>query len=239
MIMHGSGRMGMSTRWTGVLSAVLALVMLGCASGPRLTGPLPAAPPSDRLTLSPGDELGIKFQYTPELDEEQTIRPDGKISLPIVDEVQAAGLTPAELDASLTERYQDKLRDPVITVIVRSLANQLVYVGGEVKTPGAVEIHGEMTVLEAVLAAGGSLNMSANLKNVVIIRHNEGRRYATAIDLTQRIEVAESEPFYLAPRDIVYVSRTPIDKVDQWVDQHINKMIPRTDVFYTYFVSSK
>jgi len=82
--------------------------------------------------IQAGDQLDIKFFYNPELNDSVTVRPDGKISLQLVDEVQAAGQTPAQLDDFLTEKYAKELRKPVITVIVKSFASQRVYVGGEV-----------------------------------------------------------------------------------------------------------
>ena len=85
-----------------------------------------AQPPA--LHNPPGDQLDIKFFYNPELNEAVTLRPEGKISLQLVDEVQAAGLPPAELDARLTEAYSRELKKPMVSVIVRSFKGQRIYV---------------------------------------------------------------------------------------------------------------
>jgi protein involved in polysaccharide export with SLBB domain len=93
--------------------------------------------------IQPGDQLDIKFFYNPELNENVTVRPDGLISLQLVDEVHASGLTPAQLDDLLTQKYSRELKKPMVTVIMRSFTMQRVYVGGEVNRQG--ESHGGMT----------------------------------------------------------------------------------------------
>ena len=106
-------------------------------------------------SIQPGDQLDIKFFYNPELNENVTVRPDGVISLQLVDEIHASGLTPAQLDDLLTQKYSHELKKPMITVIVRSFAMQRVYVGGEVNRQGFVNLTAGMTPLQAVLEAGG------------------------------------------------------------------------------------
>jgi hypothetical protein len=82
-----------------------------------------------------------------------------------------------------------------------------------------------MTALEAVMATGGFDKIGANLSNVIVIRHIDGQRYAKLIDFNLPIDQSESN-LLVAPRDIIYVSRTRIDGVNQWVDQYINRIIP-------------
>ncbi len=218
----------------GALVALLALAgiwALGCATPAAISETFPMITPSVEestpLRLAAGDTVEIKFRYTPDLDDTQTVRPDGKITLPEVDDVQALGLTPAELDAQLSELYATKLKDPVITVIVRALADRRVYIGGEVIIPGEVPMIGRMTVLGAIMSAGGFDKLSAETSNVVIVRYKDGNRYAAMVDLsTKSIRQVESAPFYLAPNDIVFVPRTKIDVAAQWVDDHFNRLIP-------------
>ena len=190
------------------------------------------------MVLKPGDVLQVKFLYWPELNEEyQSIRPDGKISLQLVGEVHAEGLEPAQLRQELLTLYQDKLIEPEISVVVRSLDSHRVYVGGEVLSPGLVPIQGQLTALEAIMQAGGPRKQSAKMDSVVIVRQQDGRQYATTIDLRASLESPESTAFELGPRDIVYVPRTAIDRVDQWVDQYINQVIPRS--VHTNFTFTK
>lgn len=188
--------------------------------------------PPPKTVLAPGDEIEVRFRYWPELDASQTIRPDGKIALQLVGHVQAGGLTPEMLDARLIELYQDELIDPEIVTIVRSQAHQQVYVGGEVGKPGLVTMKPQMTVLEAIMDAGGVNKRSAELANVVIVRHQNNQRFAAAVNFKNALS-SKDEVFYLAARDIVYVPRSKIDQLNQWVDQHINRLIPSSLLKYS------
>ncbi|MFB3786780.1 MAG: polysaccharide biosynthesis/export family protein [bacterium] len=202
--------------------------LVSCASTPHLetSAVLPFPPADQQIRLGPGDTLNIRFRYWPELDETQTVRPDGKITLQIVDDVAVTGMTPAELDQKLTELYSQSLKDPEITVIVRSYVSQRVYVGGEVRTPGLQPIQGDLDLLSAIIAAGGFINMSADKENVIVFRHVDTKRYAASINLQELMELPEADRILLAPNDIVYVGRLGIDEANQWVDQYIQRLIP-------------
>lgn len=213
---------------------VLAFLSLGCQSNVSYQRPSETDDGArSALSLAPGDTVEVKFYYTPELNEVQTIRPDGKIALQRVGEVQAEGLSPAALRAFLLDLYKPLLNDPEIVVLVRSLQNRRVFVGGQVMTPGTVQMPGEMTVLDAIMQAGGFDMRQAEVRNVVVIRHKHNQRYGYSVNLEAALAGDETRPFFLQPQDIVYVPRTAIAKVDQWVDQHINKIIPRTGFIFT------
>lgn len=213
------------------LVALAALLAVGCASRSTVrplaeTKDFPMVDDKAALQLGPGDQIEIKFRYWPDLDDIQTVRPDGKITLQMVDEVEAAGRTPLELDTALTDMYKDKLTDPVISVIVRSVASRRVFIGGEVLVPGEKPLTGTTSALEAIMAAGGFDKRTAAMKNVVIIRTIKNKSYATLLDLSKSLYTPEATPFYLAPQDIVYVSPTKIDDLNVWVDKYINQTIP-------------
>jgi protein involved in polysaccharide export with SLBB domain len=175
----------------------------------------------------------VKFFYTPELNETQTVRPDGKIALQLVGEVETQRMTPAGLRNELLRLYAPHLKDPEIAVIVRSFFNRRVFVGGQVMTPSIVEMPGELTVLEAIMQAGGFDMREAEIRNVIVIRHKENQRYGYSLDLKPTLTGGETQPFFLDPQDIVYVPRTAIVKVDQWIDQHINRLIPQTGFIFS------
>ena len=105
------------------------------------------------------------------------------------------------------------------------------FVGGQVMRPGVVQMPGEMTAMEAIMEVGGFDLQAAELKNVIIIRYADGRRYAYRLDLRRVIADRETKPFYLQPKDIVHVPRTRIAKLNQWIDRHINKIIPGAGFF--------
>jgi len=216
-------------------AVVLATTLLGCQSMPRYPSATEAETmPPPRVALVPGDVVEVKFFYTPQLSEAQMVRPDGKIALQLVGEVEVHGMTPAELRNQLLKLYAPHLqRDPQITVIVRSFFDRRVFVGGQVMTPSIVEMPGKLTALEAIMQAGGFDMREAEVRNVVVIRHRKDQRYGYSLNLRPALTGDETQPFFLEPQDIVYVPRTEIAKVGQWVDQHINKLIPRTGFTYS------
>ena len=214
-------------------SLLLVILVFGILPGCRSSSVVdPPATRSDlfvpeQLNLSAGDVAELSFYYTPELNVTQTIRPDGKIALKLIGEVSAQNKTPSELRAELLESYAGILKQPDITVIARSFYERRVFVGGHVMAPGVFDMPGPMTLLEAIIQAGGLNTIQAEVRNVVVIRHEGDRRYGYAVDLEPALQGSESQPFYLRPKDIVYVPQTKIAKVDQWVDQHINQLVPQ------------
>lgn len=230
------------------LVAVLGLAMaLGCAAS-RAVPPATerAGEGTPVVTIAPGDELEVKLFYSPDLNTAQSVRPDGKITLQLVGEVQAAGLTPAELGQQLKDLYAVHLVDPDVAVFLKSQYARFVLVSGQIKrvglvqTPVAVPLPAvnRMAVEDAVLHAGGYDPATADLSTVLVIRQTEGKRTVRSVDLRPVFGLAEApaegiEPFYLQPGDIVHVPETRIVEVDRWVDQHINKVIPEVGVFFS------
>jgi polysaccharide biosynthesis/export protein PslD len=223
----------------GIAMAVFFFLIpaLGCQTARSAKTPMEmsseiASAPEPRLALGPGDLLDFKFFYNPELNDSQTVRFDGKVTLQLIGEVMAQGKAPLELQEEISKLYASQLRRPEATVIVRSLANRSVYVGGFVRKPGLIEMKTRMTALEAIMEAGGFDMWRAEMKNVVIIRHKNNQRYGCALDFSGELQGEAIQPFYLEPMDIVYVPRTPISAVNLWVDQHINQIFPK--VGFTY-----
>ncbi len=169
--------------------------------------------------------MDIKLFFNPELNESVFVRPDGKISLQLVDDVQAAGLRPSDLDDVLTQKYSQELRKPVITVIVRSFTGQRVYVGGEVGNPGLVNLTAGMTALQAVINAGG-FRETAKPDGVIVIRKGpENQPIPIRVDLEQVIYGEEIRDFQLQPYDVVYVPKTWIAKANKFVNQYIERLL--------------
>ncbi|MHC4169422.1 MAG: polysaccharide biosynthesis/export family protein [Planctomycetota bacterium] len=200
-------------------------------ASPPKTAESAQAAPGPRVVFEPGDVIEVKFFYTPQLDTTQTVRPDGKISLQLIPEVKAQGKTVAELRSELMKLYDPHLKAPEISVVARSFYNQRVFVGGQVLKAGVVQMPGKMTAFEAIMEVGGFDLRAAERKSVIVIRYSKGRRYAYKLDLKQATAGKESKPFYLQPKDIVHVPRTKIAKLNQWIDQHINKIIPDTGFY--------
>ena len=212
---------------------ILFSTLLGCAGTPAKTPPQMASEPEPKLSLGPGDVLDFKFFYNPELNDTQTIRPDGKITLQLIGEVEVNGKTPDQLKQELVKAYTGQLRIPEVAVIGRSFINRRVYVGGDVIRPGMLEMPRRITALEAIMMAGGFDYRRAEVNNVVIIQHKNGQRYGCALDLRDALKGKEAQLFYLEPQDIVYVPRNKISQVGLWIDQHINQIVPRVGFTYS------
>ncbi len=215
----------------------LALLAAGCTSKSHIVHAPPAeadirasaqagVPPAP-YRLQIGDKLSVRFYRNPELDQEVVVRPDGKISLPYVDDVQAAGRTPPELDADLTKKYTGELATPNLTVVVVEYGVGQIFVGGEVKQEGLVNLGGGMTLYQAVVASGGFAD-SARRSAVVLVRRNEnGERVAREVDV---LPIANgSDPGVdvpLQPFDMVLVPRSGVTNVNLWVQQYIRDNLP-------------
>jgi polysaccharide biosynthesis/export protein len=121
------------------------------------------------------DVLSISVWKDPELTQTVPVRPDGKISMPLLNDVQAAGLTPNELRDNITEALKKYVADPVVTVIVTQINSQRIYITGEVTRPGAFPLVPGMTILQALSSAGGFTNF-ANTKKIYMFRIVSGKR---------------------------------------------------------------
>lgn len=182
---------------------------------------------NDEYTLQAGDVMDIKFYYNPELNELLPIRPDGKISLQLIDEVDAAGLQPSELERVLTEKYSVIFHQPEIAVIVKEFAGQKVYVGGEVISPSVIPVNRNTTVLQAILNAGG-FKESAALESIIIIsRGAENQPVVRKVNLGKALSgESPGNDIFLMPFDIVYIPKSFIANANKFVDQYINKIVP-------------
>lgn len=205
LIRPGSKR---AAAFCGLILAVL-FVFSGCTT----TGQKPPAVTSvapthaELITLREGDEVKVSFPDSPNLDTSQQIRRDGKISMQLVGEVQAAGLTPDELQDSLIKLYAPQIASKQITVAVVS-STFPVYVTGAVVHPGKILSDHPLTALEAVMEAGGFDYTTANMRAVKIIRNENGVMKHYVVNLKQALQDNNDvTPFYLKPGDIIYVSQ--------------------------------
>lgn len=218
-----------------VLGLMIFTLMLG-ACGPAVVKPssleqanaISSKAAAGEYRLQPGDELDIRFYYNPELNSSVLIRPDGRISLPLANEIQAAGQTPQELTQRLRTSYEQELRRPELTVIVRSFNSQKVFVGGEVASPGVIQALGPLTVLQSVTQAGG-FKETARVNEVLIIRRDPSvpDPIVIPVDIAAVVDGSRTnQDIALMPFDIVYVPKSEIANVNKFVDQYIRQNIP-------------
>ena len=183
--------------------------------------------PLQEYLNQPGDSLDIKFFYNPELNDLVVVRPDGRISLQLAPEIPAAGQTPAQLTTTLEKSYEKELANPGITIIVRSFSSQRVYVDGEVNKPGMVVLLGPLTVLQSIAEAGGAKDTAKTNQVLIIRKSKDNKPQAIEVNLDEIRKAADgSQNVLLAPYDVVYVPKSTIANVNQFIDQYIRRNIP-------------
>jgi polysaccharide biosynthesis/export protein len=183
---------------------VVSMALTGCQTSKVEGTALQAMPHSEAVTLHAGDVVRIAFPGAPNLDTIQPIRRDGKIVLSIIGEINAAGLSPAELQAEILRLSASQLVSKEVTVTIVS-SSFPVFVSGAVMRSGKVQSDHPLSVLEAIMEAGGFDYTKANLSGVVVIRQEKGGVKRYTIDLKKVMEGKTSEVFYLQPSDIVFV----------------------------------
>lgn len=155
--------------------------------------------------LGPTDVLSVVFWGEKDLTTEVTIRPDGKISLPLLNDVEAAGLTTEQLRRRLTESAKRFLEAPVVTVVVKQVNNNRAFVTGQVMRPGPYVLSGPTTVLQVIAMAGGFTEF-ADKKHVLITRLENGRQQAFAFNYDDVVKKRDlSQNLILKPGDTVVV----------------------------------
>lgn len=213
-----------------IVTLFIVLVFCGCTS--TKTGILPIPPASANAEtkveykIQAGDLLDIKFFYNSELNEQVAVRSDGKISLQLIREITAAGMTPTGLADTLSKAYMSEIVDPKITVIVRATVADKVYVDGEVNRAGMVTMNGVITVVQSIAQAGG-MKDTANPKSIFVIRRAIGDEIsAIPVNIEKIRKNGSSGDVILQPNDIVYVPKSSISNVNTWIELYIRKNIP-------------
>jgi polysaccharide export outer membrane protein len=195
------------------LAAVaLALVAAGCHTPDASLGQFseiksmqtPQPETGEAFVLHEGDSVRVTFPGAANLNTVQAIRRDGRITLPLIGEFKAAGLTPSDMEKELVKQYGPQLQTKEVNVAVESSAFS-VYVTGAVLRPGKILSDRPMTALEAIMEAGGFDYNKANLKKVVVIRHENGSTQHQLLNLKKVLHGEQDEPFSLKRSDIIYV----------------------------------
>ncbi len=189
---------------------------------------LSVTPQASPYRVQVGDELMVRFLLNPELNEEVAVRPDGKISTAVAEDVQAAGRTVHEIDADLRRRYKSELMNPRLNVIVKSFSPTRIYVSGEVATPGEYATVGPSLTLSQAIARAGGLKNSASASRVFVIRRGPGDK---PVELATRYDevISGRDPradIRLAPYDVVYVPRSGIAQAGLYWNEFVQQFVP-------------
>jgi protein involved in polysaccharide export with SLBB domain len=168
----------------------------------------------------------IKFFYYPEYNVNGVVRPDGIMTIPLVGDFNAKGLTPAQVSDSIRIRYAEVLAEPEVSVIITEAASQNYFIFGEVGHPGAYVLSGKMTLLDAIAQAGG-VKVSGRKDNIILMRKTDDGHYvAKRIDMDEKVRTGDTEMTYIMATDVIFIPMTAIAKLDTFVDQFFNKLSP-------------
>jgi polysaccharide export outer membrane protein len=170
-------------------------------SGGTVVGSVDGAP-ADYI-IGPADVLSVVFWRDDQLTSQVLVRPDGKISLPLLDDVQAAGLTPEALRDRLTDEARRFVTDAKVTVVVQEINSRRVFITGLIASPGAYPLTQSLTVLQLIATAGG-LQEFAKSKEIRIVRLDQGRRTSLRFNYDETAK-GDAEDVELKPGDTVVV----------------------------------
>jgi len=193
----------------GAITAAGVLIVAGCGGAP----PLPPAPPASSLPsaeyrIGPGDALNIFVWRNPELTLTVPVRPDGRLSIPLVEDVVAIGKSPTTLAREFEERLSKYVKEPLVTVIVESFVGPIpeqIRVIGEAAQPRALPYRADMTLLDLMIAVGGLTKYAAG-NDSVIVRTAQGEQNTYSVHLNSLIRDGEIENnVALRPGDILII----------------------------------
>lgn len=222
----------------GLIFLSLALALAACASTPAGTGDIPpdmartaklGQPPVRDYELAPGDWLEFRVIGSPDMDTVQQIRADGRITLPMIDDVNASGMTLQQLRATLRSKYLDEgylTKDATngVSLIIKESAANRFYVGGQVKKAGSFTYSSPTTVTRAIVEAGG-LEDIADPTRVVVIRQDGSYQ---VLDVKKVLAGDFKDDLQLRPMDMVYVPNSTIGDIDTFVTLYIKNVLPFT-----------
>lgn len=198
-----------------------------CIFSAQVWAVAPLPPPASSYRVSVGDELDFRFFYMPELNTVAAVRADGRVSLPLVGEVDVDGLTVSELIARVEASMATQIRRPKVMINVVGGGTQRIFVGGEVSRPGVQSFKGPLTVVQAVMVAEG-LKESAQTREILVLRRGPSEtRQVIRVDFSAAVSGKDlAQDIRLQPDDVVIVPRSGIAEVGLWVDQYIRRVIP-------------
>ena len=158
---------------------------------------------ANSYVIGPQDQIQITVWKEPQLSNPLVVRPDGKISLPLINDIRAAGFTPMQLQADITERLKKFLTDPIVDVTLLAENSKRIYLMGEVSHVGPIAIAPGMTILQAI-ATAGRLTPYANKKKIYILRGDPANQKQIHFDYN-KARKGDMQGITLQPGDTVFV----------------------------------
>ncbi|MFM2118986.1 MAG: hypothetical protein RL722_454 [Pseudomonadota bacterium] len=194
-----------------LIAAATALLLSACAVPVRYpAAPSSAATPDHRYKIGPLDSLNVVVWRNPELSGNFTVRPDGRLSTPLVEDVQAAGKNPADLSREIEQLLSRYIREPVVTIVVNSFQGvygEQIRIVGEAARPQAVAYRQNMTLLDVMVQAGGLTDFADGNAAVLVRGSEKGSQYSLRLkDLLKRGDISANVD--VKPGDIIIVPQS-------------------------------
>jgi polysaccharide export outer membrane protein len=187
--------------------ATVVLALAGCASQNLPLAPSKAAVPDYKYLIGPGDNLNIIVWRNPELSMAVPVRPDGKLTSPLIEDLVAIGKNPSDLAREIEKRLTRYIQDPVVTVVVNNFVgptSEQIRIVGSATRPSALPYRQNMTVLDAMIAVGGITDYAAGNRAVLIRASDRGRQYTLRLkDLLKGGDVSANAD--LRPGDVIII----------------------------------
>lgn len=184
------------------------ILFISGASAQQKPSPAPEEPKavasSASYVIGPTDVLAITVWKEPSLSATLPVRPDGMISMPLLNDVQAAGSTPMKLAETIASKLKKFIQDPQVSIVMTEVNSQRVYLLGEIAKPGAVQLISGLTVLQAISSAGG-LSQFANSKKIYVLRNESGTQRKIAFNYKEALKGESSQNVTLQAGDTIVV----------------------------------
>ncbi len=197
--------------FVGLMMTAVLLLLGACSTAPAVSGLAAATPPTERYIIGPGDSLDIFVRDNPTLSTTVPVRPDGRISIPLVQSIVAAGKTPDELATDLEKELGRYIREPLVTVIVKSFVgaySQQVRVVGQAATPKAVPYRSGMTVLDVMIEVGGLTKFASGNNAKIIRRLRDSKEQTIPVRLGDLMNGTIKYNVVMQPGDILIIPQS-------------------------------
>ena len=206
------------TSWRlGVLSFIMSIALAACASPPdapttMATTSASADSPDATYVIGPTDQLDVFVWRQPDLSTKAVVRPDGKISVPLVEDMQAAGRTPTQLASDITKRLGEYVQDPKVTVIVTNFVgpfDRQVRVVGEAARPQAIPFRRNMTVLDVMIQVGGLTEFASGNRAVLVRNGADGKHESFRLHLADLLKDGDvNANAFVLPGDVIIIPQS-------------------------------
>jgi protein involved in polysaccharide export with SLBB domain len=203
------------------------LVLYGCTDVPKLP-PAPEAPAASAPYLvQPGDTLDVKFLYNPELNDQPTVQPDGRISMLLAHDMKVGGLTTEQVRQAISDAYAHELMKPGVSVAIKGAVAWRIFVGGEVTAPNEFTGTGPTPTVTQAIALAGGLKDSGDGTKLVLLRRVNGKPVGYLAKFTKEAKGKKpAKDIQLASDDAIYVPKTGVADVFTAYNQYFKKFLP-------------